>query len=347
MAGGKGTRFWPESTEKKPKQYLKIFNDKSLLTETCERFEGFIAKDHRYIVTVKSQQELCQKSSLNLINENGIIFEPSGRNTAPCILLSLLTLLRKGLSLNDVIAIVPSDHVILNQKGFHETLGRAFHLSFEQKSIVTIGITPHFPHTGFGYIEKGEIIDGKAFKVSRFVEKPHFELAKNYVESGNYLWNAGMFVAPIGILLEEFQAHAPLLYHFVDALNENLSDEEKLFKIYNEMPSDSIDYAIMEKSKRVQVVPAMFDWNDLGSWDALTAVIPEKNANTVVKSNGEVFLNSTQNIIYAPDKLVALINVQKHIVVVNENVILVAPIDDAQEIKKVVEKLKIQKPEFL
>jgi mannose-1-phosphate guanylyltransferase len=340
MAGGKGTRFWPESTQHHPKQYLKLMGEKTLLEETCERFDDLISVDHRFVVTVTEQKKLCTQSSNGKINTDGIILEPSGRNTAPCILLSLAYLLNKGITDNDVLAIVPSDHVILNKSGFRETLKKAFEFCIKQNEIVTIGITPHFPHTGFGYIQKGEMVNAEAFKVSRFKEKPHFELAKEYIKSGEYLWNAGMFVVPVKVLIEEFQNHAPEMYKYLDLLKNALSDPEKLKAVYEQIPADSLDYAILEKSNRVSVIPAQFDWNDLGSWDALASVIDETHGNTVVKSDGQFFLNSKDNIVYAPNKFVALINMEKHIVVVNDKVVLVAPIKDSQEVKKIVESLK-------
>lgn len=347
MAGGKGTRFWPESTEKKPKQYLDLISSKTLLEETLDRFENLIEKDKRFVVTVKDQERLCKQSSDGKIAEEGIIFEPAGRNTGPCILMSIASLLSKGLSEKDVIAIVPSDHVILNRKGFQDTLKKAAYFSYLKQNIVTIGITPHFPHTGFGYIEKGEMVEGEAFAVSRFKEKPHFELAKEYVSSGKYLWNAGMFVAPIGVLLEEFKTHAPKMYAHFEDLKKFINDPAKLKEVYEMIPADSIDYAIMEKSKRVSVVPATFDWNDMGSWDALSSVIDETHGNTLVKSDGAFFLNSADNVVFAPNKFVSLINMDKHIVVVNDKVVLVAPVKDAQEIKKVVEHLKTTRPDLI
>ena len=347
MAGGKGTRFWPESTEKRPKQYLNLISQRSLLEETLLRFDRFIVKEKRFVVTTKEQEKLCKASSKGKINKNGIIFEPTGRNTAPCILMSLASLLQKGVSVDDVVAIVPSDHVILNKKGFHSTVKKAADFSFKNQQIVTIGITPHFPHTGFGYIQKGKLLNEEAFKVSRFKEKPHYELATEYVKSGQYLWNAGMFVAPIKVFLEEFAEHAPEMYRHFDALLKAVKNPTQLKKVYQKLPSDSIDYAIMEKSDRITVMPANFDWNDLGSWDALSSVIDETHGNTVVKSDGEFFLNSTDNVIFAPDKFVALINMEKHIVVVNDKVTLVAPVKDSQEIKKIVEYLKKERPDLL
>lgn len=347
MAGGKGTRFWPESTEKKPKQYLNLISSNTLLEETFDRFEKLIDVDKRFVVTVRDQEALCKNSSEGKIAHEGMIFEPSGRNTGPCILMSIATLLSRGVSENDVLAIVPSDHVILNRKGFQETLKKAAHFSFQNKNIVTIGITPHFPHTGFGYIEKGEMVEGEAFRVNRFKEKPHFELAKEYVSSGKYLWNAGMFVAPISVLIEEFKTHAPKMYEHFEDLKKSINDPKKLKEVYERIPSDSIDYCIMEKSKKVSVVPATFDWNDMGSWDALSAVIDETHGNTLVKSDGAFFLNSADNVVFAPNKFVSLINMDKHIVVVNDKVVLVAPVADAQEIKKVVEHLKATRPDLI
>lgn len=347
MAGGKGTRFWPESTEKKPKQYLKLISSNSLLEETLLRFDDFIPNKNRYIITVKEQEKLAKQSSKGKVGANNILFEPSGRNTAPCILMSLAALEAKKVSLDDIVSIVPSDHVILNKQGFQDTIKKAAQFASETSQIVTIGITPTFPHTGFGYIQKGKLLDEQAFKVSRFKEKPHFELATEYVRSGQYLWNAGMFVAPIRVFLEEFETHAPEMYAHYKDLVKVINDPVKLAKVYDKLQSDSIDYAIMEKSDRIAVMPANFDWNDLGSWDALSSVIDETHGNTVVKSSGELFLNSTDNVIYAPGKFVSLINMDKHIVVVNDNVVMVCPVKDAQEIKKVVENLKKTRPELL
>jgi len=347
MAGGKGTRFWPESTKARPKQYLCLTGKNTLLEETLDRFDALIENDRRFIVTVKEQEALCVESSKGKVAQNGIIFEPSGRNTGPCILMSIAALLDKGVGLDDVVAIVPSDHIILNRKGFHETLKKSADFSVHNQSIVIIGITPHFPHTGFGYIEKGAMIEGEGFKVSRFKEKPHFELAKEYIKSGDYLWNAGMFVAPIKILLQEFSKHSPKMFEHFKDLQLVINDPVKLKTVYEKMPCDSIDYCVMEKSNNISVVPANFDWNDMGSWDALSSVVEETHGNTLVKSDGAFFLNSADNVVFAPDKFVALINMDKHIIVVNDKVVLVAPVADSQEIKKVVEHLQLTRPELV
>ena len=318
-----------------------------IATETLDRLEGAISVNNRFIVTVKEQAELCRYHSFAKIQQQHIIFEPSGRNTAPCILLSIASMLKSGLALEDVVAIIPSDHVILNKKGFQQTLFKASEFSKLNRKIVTIGIPPHFPHTGFGYIEKGALINSDFFKVASFKEKPHFELAKEYISTGHFLWNAGMFVAPISVLLEEFKIHAPLMYQYFDELLDSIGDYEKTKAVYEQLPSESIDYAVMEKSNQIAVIPAGFDWNDLGSWDALSSVVTQTQENTLVSSKGSYFINSRDNVIYTPGKFVSLINLEKHIVVVNDKVVLVAPLKDSQEIKKIVDHLKVEKPDLI
>lgn len=348
MAGGSGTRFWPESTEKKPKQYLTLFGDHSLLNNTLRRFENIAPKDQRFIVTIQKQLALAEKESKGLVkNHESLILEPSARNTAPCILLAMANLESQGMLDNDVVVIVPSDHIILNTKGFEKTVQSATKIASSHDKIVTIGITPHFPHTGFGYIEKGSMIDSEAFTVDKFKEKPPFELAKEYVSSGKFLWNAGMFVARLGILKREFQNHAPDLFKHYDALKNSLQDDNKLKSLYELLAKDSIDYAVMEKSQHVYVVPAQFDWNDLGSWDALGSVLDETDNNVVGRDNGHFFYNATDNIVFAPDHFVSLLHVKDLIVVVNDRAVMVLPKEEAQDVKKVVEYLKSHKPELL
>jgi len=335
MAGGQGTRFWPESTSKKPKQYLNLTSDKSLLEETLLRFNGLIEAPERFVVTVNDQCKLAQECSKNLTHQNGLIFEPAGKNTGPCILLAMAHLLENGAKASDVVTIVPSDHVILNAKGFREVMSEAKSIAEKVKSIVTIGVVPTFPHTGFGYIQKGE-----GYKVSAFREKPDFETAKKYITSGEYFWNAGMFVAQISVLLEEFAKHSPESFKFFEGLQKSLKNADKLKEVYMQMPSNSIDYAVMEKSQKVLVVPSKFDWNDLGSWDALEGVINPTNQNTIVKARDVYAANAKGNIVFAPNKFVALVNVDDLVVISNDQSVVVIPKKDAQKVKDVVAYLK-------
>ena len=342
MAGGQGTRFWPSSVSKKPKQYLPLISDKPLLEETLLRFDELVGAQDRYVITVKAQEQLVKESAGSRIGSEGIIFEPSGRNTGPCILLSLASLMANGAKESDVVAIVPSDHVILNHNGFRDTIKKAAEFSVGLSKIVIIGIKPNFPNTGFGYIHRGEEIRDGSFNVKAFKEKPDTETAKNYVASGEYFWNAGMFVGTIERLLKEFESCAPEMFSHYEDLKNNANDFEKTGEIYDRIPKDSIDYAIMEKSKEVMVVPAEFDWNDLGSWDALESVLDKKDENFTGQAKGTFFQDAKDNIVFAPDKFVSLIDVNGLVVVVAEDNVLVVPKEKAQEVKKAVEFLKTQ-----
>lgn len=348
LAGGSGTRFWPESTEKKPKQYLTLFGEHSLLTSTLKRFDSFIARDERFIVTIKKQVPLAIEESRGHIKDNAaIIVEPSARNTAPCIMLAMAKLEMSGMQEDDVVVIVPSDHIILNTSGFQKTVADASRLSAKMNKIITIGITPNFPHTGFGYIEKAEMVDSEAFNVKKFKEKPPFELAREYVASGKFLWNAGMFVAKLGVLKAEFQKHAPEMAKHYQELKNSLNDEVKLSAVYEKLPKDSFDYVVMEKSTEVLVVPAQFDWNDLGSWDALGSVLSETDNNIVGQDQGHFFYNATDNIVFAPKHFVSLLHVKDLIVVVNDKAVMVLPKEMSQDVKKVVEHLKSHREDLL
>ncbi|WP_412463157.1 mannose-1-phosphate guanylyltransferase [Halobacteriovorax sp. RT-2-6] len=342
MAGGKGTRLWPESTESKPKQYLSLVGNETLLAQTLERFEESVDLKNRFIITTRDQAELAISCSKNQILEEHIIYEPAGRNTAPCILLSLAAIEAAGAKDEDIIAVMPSDHVILNKSGFKSSFDKAVKLSSDTQTITTIGIPPHFPHTGYGYIKTSGAV-GDGFKVDEFVEKPNFEKAKEYLSTGKYVWNAGMFMAPLGVFKEEFAAHSAEMFSFYEELKASLDEEAKLEEVYNKIPKDSIDYAIMEKSSRISLVKAEFDWNDLGSWEALEQVVDRVEGNTIIDSNGTFLKDATGNIIYAPNKHVSLINVQDLVVVSNDRAVMIVPKDDSQRVKEIVQHLKDNK----
>ena len=208
------------------------------------------------------------------------------------------------------------------------------------KTIVTIGIKPHFPHTGFGYIKADEAIEKDSYHVEAFKEKPDFETATRYIKSGKYFWNAGMFVGQISTLIEEFKAYCPDYITELNALKDNISKPEELLKIYDRLKAISIDYAIMEKSKRINVVQAQFDWNDLGSWDAMESVLEREDDNFIVKVKDIKQIGSKNNIVYAPEHTVALVDVEDLVVVTNENVVTVMKKQSAQKIKEVVALFK-------
>ena len=338
MSGGKGTRFWPVSTTANPKQYLSLTSKNSLLEETLNRLDGLASSEKRYIVTTKDQKDLVELHSRDKIREkNGIIFEPSGRNTAPCVLLSIVHLLNQGLNEDDVIAILPSDQVIENQENFQKTLEVAFNIAKEQDNIVTIGIPPSSPHTGYGYIHRGDKLESRVFPVKSFVEKPDLKTAKSYLASGSYFWNAGIFVASLGTLINEFKMHSPKIFEYFDDLLKHIDNEMELFEIYNKIPPNSIDYAVMEKSSKILVVEADFDWNDLGSWDALENVLEYEKENINVNAKNIHVINSKGNIIFGQDKKVALIDVKDLVVVCHNDTLLIMPKSSSQQVKNIVD----------
>ncbi len=340
MAGGQGTRFWPQSTSRCPKQYLPLLKDKTLLEATLDRFDGLIPREQRFLVTVKAQEHLAHECSNFKLPSDGIIFEPAARNTAPCILLSLVALKARGVSDNDVLAIVPADHVIPDAEKFKEGIRAAFQAAATQDKIVVLGIVPTCPHTGYGYIQRGAKAGEGIYNVQAFTEKPDQTKAEQFFKSGAYYWNAGMFVASVKTLLQQIEQHAPDLYSFYPKLKQVWHDEAALKEVYAQLPKISFDYAVMEKSQEVMVVEAKFNWSDLGSWDALEAVLPPTEDNTIVAAQGHYFDQAKGNIIYAPQQFVTTIGVQDLIIIANQQSVVILPKKDAQKIKQVVEYLQ-------
>ncbi len=338
MAGGQGTRLWPESTSTKPKQYLRLVSEKSLLQESLERFQGLVDQERRFVVTTREQESLVEEHTKGVVNKNGLIFEPMGKNTGPSLLLSLAVLVNNGAKNNDLISVHPADHVILGTIEFQKTLARAFSHAKSNK-IITIGIRPTFPCTGYGYIHKSREHTPSFFDVKEFVEKPKREAAENYLKSGEYLWNAGIFIAALGTFLKEFERCAPKMFIFFEKLKKYSLDKEALEEIYREMPEDSIDYAVMEKSSNVLVTPATFDWNDIGSWLALESFLPQKEGNAL-KVKTSYIKNAQGNIVFSPHQSVFLEDVHDKIIVSNEKALVILPKDKAQNIRKIISHLK-------
>ena len=279
MAGGKGTRFWPKSTEEKPKQFLNLIADKTMIQLTYNRLLKIMPKERIFVVTGERYKKQVQNNLTDLPEKN-IIIEPEGRNTAPCILLACLYI--KEIYKDATVAVVPSDHAIKNTDEFCNILqvANSYVENENRDAIVTIGITPNRPETGYGYIKLKDK-DGQVIKVDKFVEKPNLEKAKEYLEAGEYLWNAGMFIFDINSMLKELEAN----YSGYNVLKELPSIEEKdytkkLKKLYPECESISIDYAVMEKSQSIYVVPGDFGWDDIGTWTSLERYIAkDENEN--------------------------------------------------------------------
>ncbi len=346
MAGGSGTRFWPRSRVKKPKQYLSLFGDQSLIQESVQRFASFIPEESIYVVSAKSQQAVLESQTTNLPKAN-LIYEPVGKNTLPAIGLAALFIAEKDP--DGILVVSPSDHLIQNNELFQQTIESAAKIANEKDGIVTIGITPKFPATGYGYVQTAaEVKIGqsiRSFEVQKFVEKPNVEVATGYLKSGGFFWNSGIFVFKVSVFLESVRKYAPELYSDLMRIKEHIDTdhyEEALDRIYREVQSISIDYGILEKADNVFLVQGDFIWNDLGSWEEVYKY-DQKDENENAKTGEVVFLDTKNSYVYAPNSLVAIVGMDDVIVVQEGDTILVCKRDRAEDIKSVVGEITRRK----
>jgi mannose-1-phosphate guanylyltransferase len=347
MAGGAGTRFWPKSRVAKPKQYLSLFGDKSLIQESAQRFANFIPEESIYVVSAKSQQAVLESQTTNLPKSN-MIYEPVGKNTLPAIGLAALFIAEKDP--DGVLIVSPSDHLIQNDELFRQCIESAALIAEKKDGIVTIGITPKYPATGYGYVQTAEEIEIgqsiKSFSVNRFVEKPNAEVAAGYLKQGGFFWNSGIFVFKVSVFLKAVQEFSPDLYADLLRIKEHIGSEtyeEAVDRIYREVTSISIDYGILEKASNVFLVQGDFIWNDLGSWEEVYKYDPKKDENQNACS-GEVILIDTKNsYVSAPNSLVAVVGLEDVIVVQEGDTILVCKRDRAEDIKAVVGEITKRK----
>ncbi len=348
MAGGMGTRFWPRSRQNTPKQLLNLINDKSMIRTTYERVKDLTSDEKILVITNNDLKEAIHEHLPELPAEN-IIAEPFGKNTAPCIGLAA-AIIRKHASLEEPMVVLPADHLIQEVDKFHEIIKVAVAHAQEADSLVTIGIKPTYPETGYGYIQRGEpvttIQNRTIYKVRTFAEKPNLETAQLFLESGDFLWNSGIFIWKTGTILKQFEEHHPEMAEGFDLIYRNVGTpkmEEMILDVYMRIKSISIDYAIMEVSRAVYIVEAEFTWNDIGSWEAAYSISPkDENANAITAKNS-VVIDSRNNLIYSPNKLVALIDVENLAVVETDDAILICRKDSSQRVKEVVDHLKRKK----
>lgn len=348
MAGGVGSRFWPRSREKTPKQLLKIFGEITMIQATVKRLESIISAENIFVITNKIQSEGI-KVQLPQIPVENIVEEPFGRNTAACI--GVASLMIKEKDPDAVTIVLPADHIIRDEDVFTSILKKAADFAYKSNGLVTIGIPPTRPETGYGYIQ----IDDKEtseniHKVLTFAEKPNYSTAVKFLESGDFLWNSGMFIWKVESILDEIKIHMHDLYYELEHLRPHCfkpSFDEMMLKVYGQLKSISIDYGIMEKSKQVFLIKGTFSWSDVGSWEEVYQ-LSEKNerGNSCI---GNVFTELTNDsYIYSPDKFTAVIGLDNIIVINTNDALLVCRRDQSQEVKKVYDYLKHSKlNEFL
>lgn len=342
MAGGRGERFWPKSRKNLPKQFLSLTEDgKTLIQLTVERILPLVAMEDIYISTNDDYKALV-KEQLPNIPEANILCEPVGRNTAPCIGLGAAHIAKKY---EDAIMVVlPSDHLIKYNQMFISSLKDACAIAEENENLVTIGITPDFPETGYGYIKfNPDSVNGRAYEVVHFAEKPTLEKAKEYLSGDEYLWNSGMFVWKVSSILSKFENLMPDTYEGLMIIKNAIftsNQQEILEKIFPSFPSISIDYGIMEKSKDIYTLPGTFGWDDVGSWLAVERIQKSNEFGNIVKGN--IITINTQNCIIQGDhKLIATIGLKDLIIVDTEDATLICDKDSTSDIKKVLENLKV------
>lgn len=335
LCGGSGTRLWPISRTLMPKQFVKLFDNKSLFQLTVERNavaceSSFVISNTEQYFLAYDQLEELNNSAFNT-NSPAFLLEPVGRNTAPAIALACMALDR-----DEIVLVTPSDHLIKNQSAYEVVVSRAKELA-SQNFLVTFGIKPNYPETGYGYIEA----DGE--DVKSFKEKPDEKTAQSYIEQGNFYWNSGMFCFKTGVFLEELQKYSPEIYEASKLAYENKITQHSTFRIHQQdmlvIPEDSIDYAVMEKSSIVKVVPSDIEWSDLGSFDSLYEELPKDgHGNTL--ANNHISIDSKNNLIMSQDRTIATIDIEDLIIVDCDDALLISSKGSGQKVKEVVKKLK-------
>lgn len=345
MAGGKGERFWPKSRINLPKQFLSLTDDgKSMIQHTVERVKSLVNIENIYVVTNEMYKNLVLKHVPDIPEEN-IIIEPAAKNTAPCIGLAAIHIAKKDI--NSKMIILPSDHLIKFNEIFIDTLKTALDVVEKGDNLATIGITPNYPETGYGYINftKGESFKDSTniYEVLRFVEKPNLEKAKEYLTSGQYLWNSGMFVWKASTILKNFKEYLPEIYEGLQKIGKSINTgkyEEVLKKEFLNLPSESIDYGIMEKANNIYVIPGNFGWDDVGSWLSLERINKTNQDGNVIKGN-VISIKTKNTIIQGSNKLIATIGLEDIVVVDTDDVTLICHKNNTQEVKEVINNLKI------
>jgi mannose-1-phosphate guanylyltransferase len=343
MAGGSGTRFWPRSREIKSKQFLNIIGKKSLIQITVKRYNNIVGYKNTYVVAKKNQQEILEKHIPEVPPDN-ILYEPQGKNTAPCIGLASLSIhLRDP---DGIMIVSPSDHLIRKEASFMRTINRAVDLASEKSSVVTIGITPSRPSTGYGYIQidgEEQLFNGiKSYKIKTFAEKPNLETARRFVESGDFFWNSGIFIFKASLYLKLLEEYLPEIYDGLMEVKKHYNKpdyEDVLNRVYQQIRSISIDYGIIEKIKDIYMVKGDFVWSDLGSWEEIYKLSDKDKKGNVTIGN-TLILDTKNTYIFSDKGIIAAIGLEDIVVVQEDGATLICRRDKAEDVKTVVDQLK-------
>lgn len=346
MAGGIGTRFWPMSRTNFPKQFLDILNiGKTLIQTTFDRFASFIPVENIYVVTSEEYVNIV-KSQLPKLPLQNILAEPSRKNTAPCIAYISFKLIQ--LDPHALMIVAPADHLISDNIAFTKVCLEALSFVKKHNAFITLGINPTYPNTGYGYLQYEQpSVSDNVYKVKTFTEKPNIELAKTFISSGEFLWNAGIFVWQVKNILIAFEKYLPEVYELFSAQKDKFNtpeEESALLEIYPFSTSISIDFGIMEKADNVYVIPSSFGWSDLGTWNSAYENLQKDNHENAVTSDNVMLVDTGNCIVHTPkNKLVVLQGLQNYIVVDTGDVLLVCKKEKEQEIKEFVGDVKRQK----
>ena len=337
MAGGVGSRFWPVSTTDFPKQFHDMLGSgDTLIQKTFSRLSKLIPIENILILTNERYNDLVLEQ-LPMVKQEQVLLEPAMRNTAPCILYASLKIQKQNP--DAVMVVAPSDHWIEDEDEFSRNLQQCFDFCQKENALMTLGIQPTFPNTGFGYIEFDKSDANPIKKVNQFREKPDYETAKSFLEAGNFLWNGGIFIWSVKSITEAFEKFQPqmngLFQQGSDSYN-TANEKQFIDQNYSNAENVSIDYAIMEKAKNVYVLPATFDWNDLGTWGSLHEKLDKDDNNNTVVNATVILENASNNIIRSEaKKLVVIDGLDDYIIVDNENVLMIYPKSKEQDIKRI------------
>jgi mannose-1-phosphate guanylyltransferase len=345
MAGGTGTRFWPRSRATMPKQMLNLFGKRTMMQLTYDRIKDFVENDKILIITNNELKEgIIQQ--LPEIPEKNIIAEPFGRNTAPCIALAAAIIKKRG-GEKESMVVLPADHLIQEIDKFRECIFAAAEYAPKQGCLITVGIKPAYPETGYGYIQKAEPLsqttDKPIYKVKTFAEKPDIEIAERFMKSGDFLWNSGMFIWTVESILKAMAEHQPELADGILSIMNQLDSQEmdaSVRQVYTQIKPVSIDYGVMEEASKVCVIEADFNWNDVGSWEAVYNITEKDSCNNAIEAPKNIVLDSKNNYIFSDKKMIAAVGVEDLVIVDTEDALLVCKKEKSQQVKDLVETIR-------